>query len=322
MNWKDLFEQKILNRGYRYFHDKAVERISISENTIIATVNGSELYEVKIGLKNDEIVEMHCSCPYAEGGKNCKHMAAVLYKWEFIKENSKKDDTVQKNEIHKKKEQKSVDYYSKFYPHKVIAIKELRLDTGMGLAEAKNVIEELFSKIDAENEKQAENTHAVRNEHITRKKSKVKKKRDFDAAFRLFNLKFWMVMAGFVAFIAVTGIIHPEINTDESVNMLLISSLFFVVMIIRHKHLKRYFDSEEYKLKLEEKKRIKEEKRREKEKKNQEKQRYKTVHLDKRLAEPVAKSQNDGPGCCLVSLVLMIFYLPLKIIINLTKKYY
>lgn len=25
---------------------------------------------------------MYCSCPYAESGVNCKHMAAVLYEWE------------------------------------------------------------------------------------------------------------------------------------------------------------------------------------------------------------------------------------------------
>ena len=24
---------------------------------------------------------MYCSCPYAAGGNNCKHMAAVLYEW-------------------------------------------------------------------------------------------------------------------------------------------------------------------------------------------------------------------------------------------------
>lgn len=24
---------------------------------------------------------MYCSCPYALDGRNCKHMAAVLYEW-------------------------------------------------------------------------------------------------------------------------------------------------------------------------------------------------------------------------------------------------
>ena len=26
--------------------------------------------------------DMYCSCPYAEGVNNCKHMVAVLYEWE------------------------------------------------------------------------------------------------------------------------------------------------------------------------------------------------------------------------------------------------
>ena len=34
MNWKNLFEQKILNRGYNYFHDDAVEDYRISRYDI------------------------------------------------------------------------------------------------------------------------------------------------------------------------------------------------------------------------------------------------------------------------------------------------
>ena len=32
-------------------------------------------------MVDGEIEEMYCSCPYAIGGWNCKHMAAVLYEW-------------------------------------------------------------------------------------------------------------------------------------------------------------------------------------------------------------------------------------------------
>ena len=36
---------------------------------------------MEIFLEDGEVAEMYCSCPYAEEGKNCKHMAAVLYEW-------------------------------------------------------------------------------------------------------------------------------------------------------------------------------------------------------------------------------------------------
>lgn len=39
-------------------------------------------------------------------------------------------------------------YYTKFYPEKVKAIKVLRVDTGLSLAEAKEVIEEIFSRLE------------------------------------------------------------------------------------------------------------------------------------------------------------------------------
>lgn len=37
-------------------------------------------------------------------------------------------------------------YYARFYPEKTKAIQRLRLDTGLGLKEAKEIVEEIFSK--------------------------------------------------------------------------------------------------------------------------------------------------------------------------------
>lgn len=81
MNWKRLFATHILERGYDYYLENTVENIDISEDIIRADVIGSEDYEVEISVNNGEITDMYCSCPYALDGKNCKHMAAVLYKW-------------------------------------------------------------------------------------------------------------------------------------------------------------------------------------------------------------------------------------------------
>ncbi len=82
MHWKKLFEPHILERGYAYYLEGAVTEISIEKDGIEATVEGSEDYSVTIELKNGQVEEMECTCPYAEGGAYCKHIAAVLYAWE------------------------------------------------------------------------------------------------------------------------------------------------------------------------------------------------------------------------------------------------
>ena len=80
MDWRTLFDKTILNRGYQYYLSGAVQNYERREQMISADVEGTERYEVEIDL-TDEIVEMYCSCPYAEDGNNCKHMAAVLFHW-------------------------------------------------------------------------------------------------------------------------------------------------------------------------------------------------------------------------------------------------
>ena len=94
MDWKKLFEEQILKRGYDYYRNNAVENMEVSDDIIVADVVGSDYYEVEISLNNDKITDMYCSCPYAEEGRNCKHMAAVLYEWseESVKD-TKKDET-------------------------------------------------------------------------------------------------------------------------------------------------------------------------------------------------------------------------------------
>ena len=82
MRWEKLFEPHILERGYAYYREGAVTEISIDEDGIEATVEGSEEYSVAIDLKNGQPEDMECTCPYAEDGTYCKHMAAVLYAYE------------------------------------------------------------------------------------------------------------------------------------------------------------------------------------------------------------------------------------------------
>ena len=82
-DWKSCFGQKILDRGLEYYRSGMIQRYYADEDEITAFVNGNyDDYEVEINLKDGQLFEMNCSCPYAEEGNYCKHMAAVLYKWD------------------------------------------------------------------------------------------------------------------------------------------------------------------------------------------------------------------------------------------------
>ena len=87
-DWKDLFQGHILDRGESYYFDGAVLELHKTEHGYHGVVEGTEDYEVDIEMEGGRICEMYCSCPYAEGGNNCKHMAAVLFE---IEEQSEED---------------------------------------------------------------------------------------------------------------------------------------------------------------------------------------------------------------------------------------
>ena len=77
--WKHLFQEHILGRGIDCFIKNLVENVYIKDNIIEATVYGSEEYKVEIIKEDEEVIDLSCSCPYADAGNNCKHMAAVLF---------------------------------------------------------------------------------------------------------------------------------------------------------------------------------------------------------------------------------------------------
>lgn len=81
-NWKDLFQEHILARGEAYYFEGAVLELHKTEHGYHAVVEGTEDYEVDIEMEGGRVCEMYCSCPYAENGNNCKHMAAVLFEIE------------------------------------------------------------------------------------------------------------------------------------------------------------------------------------------------------------------------------------------------
>ena len=97
MQWKRLFKTHILERGIEYYYEGCVQNLQKNGSKVTATVCGSEDYKVEIVLENDNVADMYCSCPYAESGNNCKHMAAVLY--ELGEKNEKKASGVKKSTV-------------------------------------------------------------------------------------------------------------------------------------------------------------------------------------------------------------------------------
>lgn len=75
-NWKHLFEDKILDRGYFLTDD--VEIIKRNDEKVTATVSGTLDYKTQITFDDGLVGDMYCSCPYFEID-NCKHLAALLY---------------------------------------------------------------------------------------------------------------------------------------------------------------------------------------------------------------------------------------------------
>lgn len=79
INFEELFDEKILKRGYNYYLEDFVHEVNKKGSCYEGLVYGTEIYEVKIEINNNGNVEdMNCDCPYAEEN-NCKHMAALLY---------------------------------------------------------------------------------------------------------------------------------------------------------------------------------------------------------------------------------------------------
>lgn len=79
INFEELFEEKILERGYNYYLEDSVHEVTKNGNYYEGLVYGTEIYEVQVKInRNGNVEDMDCDCPYAEEN-NCKHMAAFLY---------------------------------------------------------------------------------------------------------------------------------------------------------------------------------------------------------------------------------------------------
>ena len=71
------FNPKIRDRGVAYFRSGAVTILKHSDSQVEARVKGSAEYLVRLSL-NSNMFEVACTCPYFEGGEECKHVWATM----------------------------------------------------------------------------------------------------------------------------------------------------------------------------------------------------------------------------------------------------
>lgn len=76
----DHADNYIIERGRNYFLAGKVRSLTLSDDSLFeATVQGTALYNVKVGFDTDEftLLQWNCDCPY--DGNLCKHVAAVVF---------------------------------------------------------------------------------------------------------------------------------------------------------------------------------------------------------------------------------------------------
>ena len=83
-SWKDYFDEYRLLYGREYYEWEHFTNVCRVDDTVLATVYGSDDYTVRIELVDDEVSDMSCTCPHANEGNYCKHMACICY---YIEEN-------------------------------------------------------------------------------------------------------------------------------------------------------------------------------------------------------------------------------------------
>ncbi len=82
MNWTEYFDSTILKRGRDYFRKEKVKGYTQTDDGCMARVLGTHIYNVRIAGIKSGFLRMNCDCAFAAKGYNCKHEAAVMYKWE------------------------------------------------------------------------------------------------------------------------------------------------------------------------------------------------------------------------------------------------
>ncbi len=77
-NFDSTISKEILQRGQQYYLSKSILSLEeVADNQWKAEVEGSEIYTVKVHLKQREITNYSCNCPFE--GITCKHAVSVFF---------------------------------------------------------------------------------------------------------------------------------------------------------------------------------------------------------------------------------------------------
>jgi len=76
-NFKDYIAKNTTKTILNRVSGIKIKSIQITDNSIVASIVGTDVYTVIIALKNDEISSTKCSCPYNYSGL-CKHIVATM----------------------------------------------------------------------------------------------------------------------------------------------------------------------------------------------------------------------------------------------------
>lgn len=86
MRWHHIFQKHILERGREYYERGLVKVLDYSSDSATAQVKGTQNYNVHIDFEGNQVAVASCNCPHARGGNYCKHLAAVFFSLENMKE--------------------------------------------------------------------------------------------------------------------------------------------------------------------------------------------------------------------------------------------
>ncbi|MCG7851875.1 MAG: SWIM zinc finger family protein, partial [Methanosarcinaceae archaeon] len=100
LSWDELNKwagSKIVSRGRSYQHQGRVSSLAVTnDDALIAWVDGSEQYAVRVAMGDGGLPDSVCTCPYQFG---CKHALAVVLEYmERIESNQKIPKAKQKDE--------------------------------------------------------------------------------------------------------------------------------------------------------------------------------------------------------------------------------
>lgn len=71
-----LADSRSFERGRVYADDGSVQNVKVTKTKVVATVYGTGIYDVRLGVRNGDVT-FSCSCPVGDDGDFCKHCVAV-----------------------------------------------------------------------------------------------------------------------------------------------------------------------------------------------------------------------------------------------------